>query len=159
MSLGADALELPSIDGPREPWMDNAGCLGADTEIFFYGPHERTLMLQARALCDACRVRTPCLEYAIANNIPNGMWGGCTENERRRIIRRRGNRPPRRSTVDLIAAELREQPMTRAQLAQRIGRTPGTTAKGLSDLVHAGLVVPPRRQGPHAGTYQIREAS
>ena len=30
-----------------------------------------------------------CLEYALANRIDHGVWGGTSERERRRILRRR----------------------------------------------------------------------
>jgi WhiB family redox-sensing transcriptional regulator len=34
-------------------------------------------------------VRESCLEYAIINRERDGVWGGATERERRRIIRQR----------------------------------------------------------------------
>jgi WhiB family redox-sensing transcriptional regulator len=34
-------------------------------------------------------VRVECLEYALANHIDQGAWGGTSERERRRILRRR----------------------------------------------------------------------
>jgi WhiB family redox-sensing transcriptional regulator len=30
-----------------------------------------------------------CLEYALAEHIDHGVWGGCSERERRRIAKRR----------------------------------------------------------------------
>jgi WhiB family redox-sensing transcriptional regulator len=30
-----------------------------------------------------------CLEYALANRERDGVWGGCTERDRRRIVRQR----------------------------------------------------------------------
>jgi len=30
-----------------------------------------------------------CLEYALENRIDHGVWGGCSERERRRILKRR----------------------------------------------------------------------
>jgi len=46
-----------------------------------YGP--------AREVCMACPARTPCLEHALAVREDDGMWGGLTPPERRRIARRR----------------------------------------------------------------------
>jgi WhiB family redox-sensing transcriptional regulator len=43
----------------------------------------------AKAVCAACPVRQPCLEYALANRERDGVWGGATERERRRMIRQR----------------------------------------------------------------------
>ena len=34
-------------------------------------------------------MREPCLEYALANRERDGVWGGATERERRRMIRQR----------------------------------------------------------------------
>jgi WhiB family redox-sensing transcriptional regulator len=43
----------------------------------------------AKAVCAVCPVRQPCLEYALANRERDGVWGGATERERRRMIRQR----------------------------------------------------------------------
>jgi WhiB family redox-sensing transcriptional regulator len=43
----------------------------------------------ARRICADCTAKEPCLEYALANRIDHGVWGGCSERERRRILRRR----------------------------------------------------------------------
>ena len=43
---------------------------------------------EAKAVCDVCPVREDCLEHAITNREHNGVWGGATERERQRIIRR-----------------------------------------------------------------------
>ncbi len=43
----------------------------------------------ARKICADCQVKEPCLEYALENRIDHGVWGGCSERERRRILRRR----------------------------------------------------------------------
>ncbi len=37
----------------------------------------------ARSICMACPVRVDCLARAVAGNEPLGIWGGCTERERR----------------------------------------------------------------------------
>jgi WhiB family redox-sensing transcriptional regulator len=34
-------------------------------------------------------VTNQCLEYAITEKIDHGVWGGCSERERRRIAKRR----------------------------------------------------------------------
>ena len=43
----------------------------------------------ARKICAECKVQGPCLDYALANHIEHGVWGGASERERRRIARRR----------------------------------------------------------------------
>jgi WhiB family redox-sensing transcriptional regulator len=44
---------------------------------------------QAKAICAQCPVREACLEYALATRERDGVWGGATERERRRMIRQR----------------------------------------------------------------------
>ena len=44
---------------------------------------------EAKAICAQCPVRQACLEYALTNRERDGVWGGATERERRRIIRQR----------------------------------------------------------------------
>jgi WhiB family transcriptional regulator, redox-sensing transcriptional regulator len=43
----------------------------------------------ARRICQACPVQGACLEYALENRIDHGVWGGCSERERRRILKKR----------------------------------------------------------------------
>lgn len=45
----------------------------------------------ARAICDLCLDRGPCLEYALATREPDGMWGAMTPKERRRILATRSS--------------------------------------------------------------------
>jgi WhiB family redox-sensing transcriptional regulator len=42
---------------------------------------------EAKAVCSSCPVRQACLEYSLAAREREGVWGGLTERERRRILR------------------------------------------------------------------------
>jgi WhiB family redox-sensing transcriptional regulator len=44
---------------------------------------------EAKSICATCSVREPCLEYALSNREADGVWGGATEKERRRMLRQR----------------------------------------------------------------------
>jgi WhiB family redox-sensing transcriptional regulator len=68
-------------------WRQYARCLGADPDLF-YPPSEEAAE-EAKSICAVCPVREPCLEYAVTAREKDGVWGGLTERERRRLIRQR----------------------------------------------------------------------
>lgn len=67
--------------------MNRSACKGLEPTIFYPASDEEAL--EAKAVCAECPVREACLEHAIGNREHNGVWGGATERERQRIIRRR----------------------------------------------------------------------
>jgi WhiB family redox-sensing transcriptional regulator len=68
-------------------WMAKGNCANKAPAMFF--PSDGVGVDIARRVCDDCPVKEPCLEYALANRIDHGVWGGCSERERRRILKRR----------------------------------------------------------------------
>lgn len=68
-------------------WRQRAACRGIDPDIFY--PVSEEEADEAKAICAQCPVREACLEYALANRERDGVWGGATERERRRMIRQR----------------------------------------------------------------------
>ena len=68
-------------------WQERSLCAQTDPEAFF--PEKGGSTREAKRICTSCEVRRDCLEYALANRIEHGVWGGCSERERRRIIKRR----------------------------------------------------------------------
>ncbi|MCP5026437.1 MAG: WhiB family transcriptional regulator [Actinomycetia bacterium] len=70
-------------------WNNLAACRGLDITIFFPDPEAEPEADRAKSVCSECAVQGTCLERAIDRREKNGVWGGCTERERRRIIRRR----------------------------------------------------------------------
>ncbi len=71
----------------QQEWRDAAACRGADIDIFF--PQSEDDAGAAKAICATCPVREPCLEFALAVRQLEGVWGGLTDTERRRLRRRR----------------------------------------------------------------------
>ena len=63
--------------------------MGIDPEIFFPDPEDDSDALTAKLVCAECHVREACLEHALAVREKDGIWGGATERERRRMIRQR----------------------------------------------------------------------
>ncbi|MGW2937858.1 WhiB family transcriptional regulator [Streptomyces sp. NPDC001156] len=67
-------------------WYDEAACRSGDPdELFVQGAQQN----RAKAVCNACPVRTECLVEALDNRIEFGIWGGMTERERRSLLRRK----------------------------------------------------------------------
>jgi WhiB family redox-sensing transcriptional regulator len=68
-------------------WMAQGKCRDMDPAVFF--PNDGIGVQIAQKACSECPVKVPCLEYALANRVDHGVWGGTSERERRRILRRR----------------------------------------------------------------------
>lgn len=68
-------------------WMLNARCRALEPGEFF--PSDGVGVDKARLICATCPVKAECLEYALRNRIDHGVWGGASERERRRILKRR----------------------------------------------------------------------
>ena len=70
-----------------QSWRDKGACRGIDPNLFY--PADDEAADEAKAICAVCSVRQACLEYALSAREKEGVWGGATERERRRIIRQR----------------------------------------------------------------------
>lgn len=68
-------------------WMANGNCAQETPSTFF--PSDGVGVDVARRICATCVEKDRCLEYALKNRIDHGVWGGCSERERRRILKRR----------------------------------------------------------------------
>src|SRR5437870_2644587 len=85
-AFGRPALE-EVIQGVNLSWRSSASCRGLDPAIFVPASEEDAA--EAKASCAGCLVRQACLEYALVSRERDGVWGGATEKERRRILRHR----------------------------------------------------------------------
>jgi WhiB family redox-sensing transcriptional regulator len=68
-------------------WRQRAACRGVEPEVFY--PVSDEDAEEAKAICRGCPVRETCLEFALVNRERDGVWGGATERERRRMLRHR----------------------------------------------------------------------
>jgi WhiB family redox-sensing transcriptional regulator len=75
------------MDEVEHAWMQEGHCRYYPPGAFF--PSDGVGVDAARQICAECPVKAECLEYALENRIDHGVWGGCSERERRRIQRRR----------------------------------------------------------------------
>ena len=71
------------------PWRKHAACRGLDVEVFYPVSDEEADAAEAKLICAQCPVRQACLEHALAAREREGIWGGTTERERRRLVRQR----------------------------------------------------------------------
>ena len=79
---------------PPPHWRDFAACIDQDLNLFFpmstLGAVAQRQVEAAKQVCRACPVQQSCLEWALEVGPEFGIFGGCTEVERRRLRSRRG---------------------------------------------------------------------
>jgi WhiB family transcriptional regulator, redox-sensing transcriptional regulator len=80
-----DVQDLPAQVSPPDDWQERAACYGLDPEVFFPTTEEEAGL--ALSYCGLCQVKETCLAWAVRNGERYGVWGGTTEQQRRRLIR------------------------------------------------------------------------
>jgi len=95
VSVNTQTIAMPRASrDAAEPktWRNSAACRDTEPDLFFpvgqTGPAIAHIA-SARAVCMTCAVSKECLEYALMTNQDAGIWGGTTEDERRKIRRER----------------------------------------------------------------------
>lgn len=83
------------FDDTDTAWMSDGNCRHHHPATFF--PSDGVGVDRARKICATCPVVEQCLEYALDHRIDHGVWGGTSERERRRILKRR------RAAVDVLS--------------------------------------------------------
>lgn len=88
-ALMVGARDLPTLADllGRPSWMDAGACAGSNTDQWF--PERGEDVRPAKALCAVCVVREQCLDFALDLGIKQGVWGGMSERERRKVRRAR----------------------------------------------------------------------
>lgn len=71
----------------KATWRQRAACQGLDPDIFY--PISEDDADEAKAVCAGCSVRQLCLDFALVHRERDGVWGGLTDRERRRLVRQR----------------------------------------------------------------------
>ncbi len=75
-------------DWDADDWRDRASCRDTDPDLFFpigtTGPALEQIAA-AKAVCGCCQAQSQCLEFALATNQEAGVWGGTSEEERRKL--------------------------------------------------------------------------
>jgi len=77
-----------TIDWDIEDWRERSACRDTDPDLFFPVGTTGIAIEQieaARAVCNSCEAQAQCLEFALATNQESGIWGGTSEEERRKL--------------------------------------------------------------------------
>ncbi|HUQ62204.1 MAG TPA: WhiB family transcriptional regulator [Acidimicrobiales bacterium] len=81
----------PIFDWDEDNWRLRASCQTTDPELFFPVGTAGAAIDQieaAKEVCQQCEVRVECLTFALRTNQESGVWGGTSEEERRRLRKR-----------------------------------------------------------------------
>ena len=140
-------------------WMDNAICVGVDTEVFFPKGHQPDYT-QARGICANCPVRDLCAseilrqESGAPASMRFGYQGGLTPGERAELDPRAARVTVTRTLAD-DAVQLREslyrEGRTDTEIADRIG-VPVSRVRAWR--IHHQL--PPNQGDPNPDTHRQR---
>ena len=99
MTILASSLTLANA---QYGWRRDAICRDTDPDLFFPVGTTGQALLQidrAKEVCEQCTVKVDCLEFALETNQDSGIWGGTSEEDRRKlrreyvVIQKRGDRP------------------------------------------------------------------
>lgn len=136
---GSAALITP------EPWMQDALCAQTDPETFFPEKGGKGAD-DARKICGACEVRDECLAFALRTRQEEGVWGGKSPRQRRRMLALPENDQSQRTGLDGLTVEQRRVAVrdglargwTDKQIALQIGCTLRTVERVRTDLTPRG---------------------
>ena len=85
LDVVASAVE-PAVDDMTS-WRDRAACRALDPGMFFPDDGDHIGVERAKQTGAPCPVAWECLSYAVFTNQTEGIWGGTTKGERRRLRR------------------------------------------------------------------------
>lgn len=73
-------IDLPTLISPDADasWREHAACRNKNVEEFFNSSWQAAVKI-----CGVCVVRSQCLDFAMRNEITNGIWGGKTPQARK----------------------------------------------------------------------------
>lgn len=117
-------IAIPATSASAIAWMTQGRCYRELAQPADFFPTTTAGYARARAYCAACPVRRECLDYALANRIVDGFFGGVSGKERERIRRRAAAARPPVPTVpfgpldQVLAARGHATALARAEAAQ-----------------------------------------
>ncbi|MEZ5235027.1 MAG: WhiB family transcriptional regulator [Acidimicrobiia bacterium] len=77
-----------TLAAENDEWRRYSNCRDTSPDLFFpvgtTGPALEQIAT-AKAVCETCPSIQPCLEFALMTNQDTGIWGGTSEEERRKL--------------------------------------------------------------------------
>lgn len=86
VALNTDGEVFADLLGDAPEWQERALCAQTDPEAFY--PEKGGSTKEAKRICTRCEVRAECLEFSLGRQERFGIWGGLSERERRKVLRR-----------------------------------------------------------------------
>lgn len=93
MRVVRDMALLPQLGTAKSTeWQQHGLCQADDAGVFFpplhfeRKPEREVREAKAKQICLRCPVRVQCLEWALEVEEPHGVWGGYSEQERKRML-------------------------------------------------------------------------
>lgn len=80
-ALARDVARLP--EAAAGDWRERGLCLAASPNLFF--PSRGEPAEPAKLICAACPVTPQCREEGLRRSAEEGIWGGLTRDERKRV--------------------------------------------------------------------------
>lgn len=153
MNGGTRALSLARLADAETSadWRAHGACTDADPDLFFPDGETKVFhpqIAEARAYCGRCPVTAACLDYALATNQTDGIWGDTLPSERLRHARRQ-TRDTGPSMPDRVLAMLNQGTATSAEIADTLNVDRGYVYKVLGQLITAGRVEIEPDRYPH----------
>jgi WhiB family redox-sensing transcriptional regulator len=87
-------IEMPRMDSD-DSWMVEGTCNSVDGDLWF--PEVGHNANAAIKICRECPVQQRCLEWALAHNETEGVWGGVSARERQKMRKNAMDRNRRRA--------------------------------------------------------------
>jgi WhiB family redox-sensing transcriptional regulator len=82
------SLSVEPFSLERDDWRERSACRDTNPDLFFpvgtTGPAIEQIE-NAKAVCRVSEVQATCLEFALSTNQDSGVWGGTSEEERRKL--------------------------------------------------------------------------
>jgi len=67
-------------------WQEQAACRGANPDHWYPDKYDNNATVRAsKAICQVCPVQAECLAHALEHHENDGIWGGLSVRERRRL--------------------------------------------------------------------------